>query len=317
MREMVLNHVSLTSPDQYTAIGWLRDVMKGIAVLKLCKVAEPTLRMWNHHAEISCIGTWSLWDALCKLRNVGGRDEYLMFVKLTTKSPLLNDLDQDIEGRFLACEARTIPPPDGDPLVLAAITNGIAVGFPSDATWERSQLVITFEELGSDGSIVEVCEVIDNLTRYAHAEPICQRQRDQLRDNRRIYQNGAGLWRDRREAFPNLVFGLDVEKHLGTLNPRALGIVVNKLASLDESAAKWRDIGGAAPPWGTKVTDESDALKKDRSLRELRRYRSSIGTKELFTWHGRFGNSGRIHLRFHPGSREVEIGYIGNHLKSR
>ena len=40
---------------------------------------------------------------------------------------------------------------------------------------------------------------------------------------------------------------------------------------------------------------------------------SSLGTRETFEWHARFGD-GRIHLRFDPQSREVEIGYIGPHL---
>ena len=54
--------------------------------------------------------------------------------------------------------------------------------------------------------------------------------------------------------------------------------------------------------------------KRSKDVVAERRFRSHLGVRELFEWHARFGNSGRIHLRWDPKSREVEIGYIGNHL---
>ena len=62
------------------------------------------------------------------------------------------------------------------------------------------------------------------------------------------------------------------------------------------------------------MTPESSTVMKNHKLREERRFRSQTGAIELFEWHARFGSGGRIHLRFDPASREVEIGYIGNHL---
>ena len=62
------------------------------------------------------------------------------------------------------------------------------------------------------------------------------------------------------------------------------------------------------------VTPESTRVMRDPVLREARGFRSHRGTREIFEWHARFGSGGRIHLRFDPDSREVEIGYIGPHL---
>ena len=53
---------------------------------------------------------------------------------------------------------------------------------------------------------------------------------------------------------------------------------------------------------------------KNRFFREARMFQSHRGTREIFEWHARFGDGGRIHLRFDPPSKEVEIGYIGPHL---
>ena len=72
--------------------------------------------------------------------------------------------------------------------------------------------------------------------------------------------------------------------------------------------------GGATPRWKCNVTPESDSVMNNATLRESRRFGSHYGTRELFEWHARFGSGGRIHLRFNPHAREVEIGYIGQHL---
>ena len=311
MREMVLNHASLGSPDQHTAVGWLKDVTAGMTLLVRDKIAEPSLRMRQSLWENLCLPNWSLWDALQELRKGGARDEFAFFSRLASKVPLLSDIDQEVADRFLACEAETLPPEDGEPLVLCAITDGIAVGFPSDAVWDCDQLTIRFNEMLPDGNIGEASEMIDNLTRSAHAQPICRRHRARLRHR---FTNFRSLWKDKEQAFPNLIFGPDVERHLERLNTGDLQVVVKRLVSLDESAGEWRVTGGTMPSWTCNVTPESQPVMNDSRLREERRFRSHRGTRELFELHARFGSGGRIHLRIDPSSREVEIGYIGPHL---
>ena len=68
------------------------------------------------------------------------------------------------------------------------------------------------------------------------------------------------------------------------------------------------------PPWKCKVTDENKTVKQGRKSSGKRRFKSYHGDTREFMWHARFGNSGRIHLRFDPSLREVEIGYIGKKL---
>ena len=309
MREMVLNHASLGSPDQHTALVWLKDVTEGMTLLVRDKIAERSLRMRQPLPETLCLSNWSLWDALQELKKGGARDEHLFFVRLASKVPLLSDIDQEVADRFLACEAETLPPEDGEPLVLCAITDGIAVGFPSDAVWDCDQLTIRFNEMLPDGNIGEASEMIDNLTRSSHAQPICERHSASLRDQ---LPNSRSLWKDKEQAFPNLIFGPDVERQIERLN--TLKRVVQCLESLDKSVGEWRVTGGAMPSWTCEVTPESQSVMNDPRLREERRFRSHRGTRELFELHARFGSGGRIHLRIDPSSRKVEIGYIGPHL---
>ncbi len=305
MREMVLNHASIVSPDVSTAVDWLKDVGSGMAQLTTKRVVASSLRMCRLPSEINCVPGYSLWDVYQELRKNGDRDTYGFLMRLSTKIPLLSDFELDFKDRFLACEATDLSAEDGEPLVLCAITDWIAVGFPSAPGWDHDCLEISFNELLPDDSIEESSETIDNLTRSVHALSICeQRQAILLR-----CQSPSSLWERREEAFPNLVFGPDVK-----IERKFFGSTVKKLIALDESAAEWRKVGGSVPPWTCTVTPETVNLMNNPKLRETRRFKSQGGTRELFEWHAKFSNGRRIHLRFNADSRKIEIGYIGPHL---
>ena len=311
MREMILNHASLFAPDSDRSCisAWLEDVATGMGQLVADRVAEKSLRMSHGIHETWCLPDYSLWDAFQGLRESGFRDEYLFLVQLATKVPLLNDADRDVKDRFLACEEQTLSQGDGEPLVYCVIVDGIAVGFPLEPEWDRDRVTVSFNELLADESVEETSEEIDQLTRAEHADPICERHRGRIRAG----SNPVTLWENRQEVFPNLVFGPGVEANLKAY-ANQFQTVVGKLVDLDRSAGEWKAKGGPAPPWKTTVTPESKRLMANPELSQARVFLSSLGTRETFEWHARFGSSGRIHLRFDSASREVEIGYIGPHL---
>ena len=313
---MVLNHASLVPPDRGTAVHWLKDMTVGMSLLVQVKVAEASLRMSHYPQETRCLADWSLHDAYQALRQAGARDEYQFLMRLSAKVPLLADLDQEDVDRFLRYEEKSLPSPDGEPLIFCVITDNISVGFPSDSAWDKHQVTVTFNKMTSDTSILEATELIDNLTRSGHAPPICDRHRDRFRSDLSEFRSGEALWDAREAAFPNLLFGLDVQHHLDRLNQGHLGTVIAKLALLDDSAAQWRAVGGTMPPWKCYVRPESEAVVSQPKLRDERRFRSHDGTPRDFMWHAGFG-SGRIHFRFDPRLKEVEIGYIGPHLPTK
>ena len=314
MREMVLNHTSLSPPDRATAVGWLRDVAVGMSVLVGKGVANPALRssLWPY--EISCLGTWTLNDLYQALRAQGARDEYVFLLRLGTKAPLLGQVAPELEDRFLRCEDRTLASSDGEPLLFCAISDGIAIGFPSNPIWDQSALTVNFTEILPDGAVTEASETIDNLTRSTHAGPIFQRSSARIRAGLLQVSDGGALWRAKGKAFPNLTFGLDVESHLTRLNTGDLGTIVNRLASLDDTAANWCRVKDDMPPWRTKVTNETSSVRDSPVLRQSRQFRSSDGSPQWYFWHARYGGGGRIHLRFVRSEYRIEIGYIGPHL---
>lgn len=310
----MLNHASLYSPNRDQAVTWLVDIAKGLAELIERGVAQNSLRMARHHAEIECAAETSLNDAMFAVQRTGAIEESRFLLRLTTKTPLLRDLGPDVVSRFRSCEARLLPSHDGEPLVLCAISDAIAVGFPSDTSWDRNQLAVEFDELLDDGRIVECADWIDHLARSAHAHPIRTRFRDRVVGHLRNARTGAEVWQLRGIAFPNLSFGPDVEECLRSLNPGLLPTVINRLSGLEISAFEWASERSAAPRWRSKVTNESASVLNDPKLKDARRFRSNDGSRPLFTWHARYGAGGRIHLRMVADSYLVEIGYIGRHL---
>lgn len=309
-REMVLNHASLSVGDPTAAIDFLKGAMSGAGQLVKEGVVRGVLRASRGAQEIYCAEGFSLFDVGQELRKSGARDEYRFFMRMVTKTPLLDGIGADDRQRFLGCETRDLPPEDGDPLLLCALTHAVAVGFPTHEDWDRDRVTVRFEELLPDGTFSPESEDVDHLARATHAAPICARHRQRFRAGLRPGE----LWKNRGAAFPDLAFGPDVENHLEELPAGLYHTVVNRLGELDAAAGDWRRVGGAAPPWTCKVTNESKSLRNDSRLAKRRRFRSRSGGRALFLWHARFGSAGRIHLRFDPSSREVEIGYIGGHL---
>ncbi|WP_423930466.1 hypothetical protein [Candidatus Palauibacter sp.] len=308
---MVLNHASVSAPEaeDHRVVPWLTDLVRGASSLVDANVVLPSLRMFRSIHEIPWTSGRTLYQCYESLRNEGFRDEYAFLMRLAAKLPLLNGVAEHVVDRFLGCEDVSLPAPDGEPLVLCAITDWIAVGFPSGPAWDRDRVDVRFSELLRDSSLREVSETVDHLARAAHAARILERHR--------IRFQGIGgpseLWRNRAVAFPDLLFGRDVGDHIQRCAAH-LSTIVGKLTELDASAREWKAVGGSAPPWKTKVTRESRSTRKEKRLMEKRRFRSHMGRRETYEWHARFGDSGRIHLRFEATSREVEIGYVGPHL---
>lgn len=309
---MVLNHASLRVDHRQRGdiAGWLVGLAQGMAQLVQRNVVATALRMVRAPSEIYFAEGYSLFDGYASLRDGGHREEFLFFVRLASKLPMLQDVAADIEKRFLGCESLKLPPDEGEPLLLCAIADWISISFPSHAGWDRSRLGVSFMELRRDGSFEETAEDIDNVARRSHAETIVEQH---------VHRAIAGsdpvaLWANRNEVFPNLVFGPGVEMNL--ISAAGLfPVIVRKLLLIAQSADEWLVAGGSAPDWKTKVTRESLTVRNDPDRIAERRFPSQTGGMRTFEWHARFGNNGRIHLHFDAAIREIEVGYIGPHLR--
>ncbi len=292
-----------------TAAGWLKGVVQGVADLVDGRVVTKSLRTRVPFSQIPLGAGVSLQDRMYQMLAVGYREEALFLMRLGARYPLLDDLSDEAVDRFLGCEILGLEADDGEPLVLCAHLDWIAVGVPSTEAWDRDRLTVRFKEMLPDGTMRAVAERIDHLARPGHAVLIRGRHLEQMQKGLDVQT----FWGAHHNAFPHLAFGPDVERQISAL-ARVFPTVARRLAELDVAAAEWSERGGPAPRWQSEVSPESPSVMKNPRLRRERIFRSVQGGTALFEWHARFGNVGRIHLRFTASSREVEIGYIGPHL---
>ena len=149
---------------------WLLGLAQGMAELVKNGVVPSALRMERSPYETFFLDDYSLWDAYVDLRRGGQRDEFLFFVRLALKLPLLQEVTARIEERFLGCEGLSPPHEEGRPLLLCAIADWISISFPSHPDWNHSRLAVRFLELGPDAHLEETREEIDTLD-----SPPCKR----------------------------------------------------------------------------------------------------------------------------------------------
>lgn len=228
MRQMVLNHTSIVNPDPSHASEWLKDMalgMKELIVNKVCSLNEG-LRM----TEQGCAEYYSiLYGDPNARRRTNTKEEIAFLAGLAAIVPLLGDGDDDLKDRFSRCQEKSLPPEDGTPLLFCVFTEGIAIGFPSDSTWDCDEVTVRFDELLPENVIEEFCETIDNLTRLTHATQIHQRHIATQRQAR----SPDAFWSAREEAFQNLEFIPEVGGQLANLNSVAWTKVATALNRME------------------------------------------------------------------------------------
>ena len=320
VRDLVLNHMSLTAPDRRSAIEWICDLIEGISGLGKFQVVSGRLIRYSTDAPVNlwyfqCDDGSRVDNVIHVLRSTGRMEVARRLQQLDNKS-LIEEQDPDIVEKFEACDADgcesvLLTPDEGAPLLLCALTNGIAVSFPSQEHWKRDVLNVRYIEdvLLEDGNFAEYSESVDNLSQSANAQAILDRHRESVRN----CSGPRDLWLRRGEMFPHLTFGPDVEQQLNRVDNSLLGNVIKRLTQLDETVAEWRDGRDPSPNWRSKVTPERAEVMNQSKWRDARTFRTVAGGTEVFEWHARYGKR-RIHFVLDRSTRSMEIGYIGPKL---
>ena len=320
VRDLVLNHTSLTPPDTRSAIEWISDLIEGVSGLIKSQIVSGKLIRTSLDSPVNLMhfqcADGSRVDNVFKLLRSNGMKEVSRRLQLLVNKSLIEDLDPDIVEKFESCDAEgcgsiSLTPEEGAPLLLCALSNGIAVSFPSQELWKRDVVNVRYIEdvLLEDGNFAEYSEVVDNLSQSVHAHAILDRHRESTLD----CSGPRDLWLRRRELFPHLTFGPDVEQQLNSIDNRVLSTVINQLTKLNDAVAEWRDTDSSSPKWRSKVSWESDSVMNESRWVHARTFRTNAGGTAVFEQHARYG-SGRIHFIFDQSTGSLEIGYIGPKL---
>ena len=319
MRDLVLNHASLTPPTSHDAISWLHEIVTCIAYLGKKRVTS------GKAIRVGDFATGWLDQILCEdgsrviVDSQLGREKARRLRRLRERS-LEFEVDTELASRLRGCEATGCPsinlnPNDGKPLLLAAFIRGIAISYPSHQTWTNDRLRVKFEELSENGIVQERSIDLDNLSDRTNVKSIANRHQDQLRLDATTPDE---FWRTKDVAYPHLKFGVDFKGHLAkVVNQGRFPVATQKIATLNDFARDWKTARGATPPWGSLVRSESESVRNNPSLANQRVFTSADGTKESYFLHTNFTKGDRIHLRIDRATFLVEIGYIGRHLPTK
>lgn len=311
MREIVLNRASISAPCINTATGWLATTIREVGCLISNGITFKYLRQAEEAYNIYVCGSVSLNDVARRMALSNCRDEFNLWSSLTSRVPAYLP---DTETLLKAMGGIEAVDDNGDrhqDIIFCASVFGIAVGFPSEESWQASTVKVRYLLLQDDGQIVEYSDNVDHVSSVGHGTEIVERTRLRIRDE---VTTGESLWNHRTELYPDMEFGADIERAIGNLAGSALLPVLRKLEEINEGAKRWREDLSPWPTFACKVTSESGRVMEDPELKKFRFFRSSTGGQILCEHHARVGNSIRIHFHIDAKDKKVTVGYIGQHL---
>ena len=309
--ELILNDLSFRTPaiDRRNAAVNMGELVRAMAQLVRDEFARGTLRSAVPLQEVMLADGYSVFDWAVD-RSIS-RDLKQFFLTMATKVPLDAGLTGDAIGAFLLNDfVLAEPPQDPTPaLGLAFLLQGIALSLPTEDRWRRAEIRLIRQHFDEAENWVEASAVVDNVAD--------ERTRDEVSERRRrAIQSGIDstdeMWTAHSICFPHLEFCPAVRRQISQLPSGVLSLVVGTLAAIDVAARTWRLEQTVHPDYGFEVHSESESTMEqyggDRSFTRLN------GQEETFKLHAVVGQRYRIHFLPNHDSREIVIGYIGDHL---
>ena len=181
----------------------------------------------------------------------------------------------------------------------------------TNANYDISILNVEEDENGELKEIEDI-SVVKNISTLDHVETHQEFLMDETKES---IQNGRDLWIRRTNIFPNLIFGIEVEKQISHFADSDLGFqqIIKRLFELQNVASEFN--GNPIEPeiFPTKTTPESDG--REKKLKTKLHFKDANNNVKSFTWHCRFTPSaGRIYFIAYENDKKILIGYIGNKI---
>ncbi len=242
------------------------------------------------------------------------RDLASFFHAVQSMSPADTGLGDDILEKLLSVDA--INPASGyeatiDHVLKAgleaiqcAVTNSILMSLSRNNVWQ-------FDEMGFCCNNFPDSFIFDHVANEQHGNLVLERRRE-------IAQRGLtarNFWDLKQSCFPNLLFGLDVERHIESFSAAMLGLAITRMRDLNSLSKKY----GENSIDITRVVEVRHRIKPE-SEQTMARYENNRtfsdhqGRRLVFEKHVWVGQQYRIHIFIHENPRIIEIGYMGTHL---
>ena len=236
------------------------------------------------------------------------RDLRSFFLKISTKVNFEQNVSNAVKEQFYLSGFH-FEQLQASGLGLAWLLHTTAVSLPSEECWLQTHVPVRhtwFENQETER--VEDVEVL-NLSKMTHVPVISDEMTGRAQGT--LKGQPPALAERKADCFPHLTFGLDVDTQIAKLSVEILRMTIAKLIVLDAAVRNWRR-GRMEEPILPKVNTESEATMQ-RYGKE-REFRSAGGEKKVFNLHAMMGSGYRVHFRIDKEHKNLEIGYIGEHL---
>jgi hypothetical protein len=235
------------------------------------------------------------------------RKEKDLFRKMVNKGQLLE------ENHFLGSEFITEVSGGKSQNAIGCLAayewEGYVVSMRTDQLWEREEITGVYVSATDD----DKAAVVRNCCFTEHVDQLAAKEKQRAF---RMVSSGRELWEKRESIYPHLIFCDCVRKQLEeSRNSLHIKTIMKRLQVLEDYFC---DFNGKfdKDKLGFDCREESESVKKNKKLREMRVFTLPDDSEAFFSWHISFSGNypGRIH--FMPDAQRYVgiIGYVGKHL---
>ena len=191
------------------------------------------------------------------------------------------------------------------------------ISMSTNEIWESSPISGDYTFVDCSGELHTVNVNIYNFWTKSNEQKIITLRKEEIYDN--IF-SGQDLWEKSKILFPNLVLCEGVKHQLYEDSEKFhIVAIMKKLARLQEYFSTYNGVYNPKE-LGMDARTESDTVKNDPLLKNLRLFRKPNGEEDYFFDHisfcGKYAD-GRIHFWPDNYNKMCYIGYIGRHLKTK
>lgn len=191
------------------------------------------------------------------------------------------------------------------------------VSLPTHALWKNEIISGEYTFINDNEELtIDRCSV-NNLHTNVSIDDVIKSYRKEMYEG---ISSGQDLWEKRLRLYPNLIFCDDVKDNLYEDSEKYH--IMNVMTKLNRLQEYFSTYDGKYDPkkLGMNARTESDSVKNDPTLKNLRLFRKPDGSEDYFYDHIGFSgkySGGRIHFLPDNDNRKCYIGYIGRHLETK
>lgn len=224
-----------------------------------------------------------------------------------------NNVSSEVKIKYLKYEIDSL----GCAFSMEYSTQPTVISVLSNEFFVSDILPIRYSYLDNESDIHEEENVIKNLSAETNIENILEEEKTSLFSN---IASGQDFWENREKMFPNLIFCDSVKKQVyEDCEKYHIVKVIERLNKMQEYFAG-NHTQYNPKELGMEARTESDSVKNDDELKQLRLFKLPSGEKKYFFDHIGFTGKytgGRIHFLPDVNNQRCYIGYIGRHLKTK